>query len=230
MKLEFNPDAKRLYETGARDCVLFTKNASTTEHHGYAVGVAWNGFTGLTESPSGAEATALYSNDGKYLDLMSAEELGGTITAYTYPDEYAACDGSEEIAPGVVVSQQDRIPFALCYKTVVGNDVEKNKYGYKLHIIYGCMASPSEKEFNSINDSPEAVEFSWEFSTTPIEFKIKDKTYKSSKVEIDSTKFKDEAAKAKLQKIIDAFYGTADTEPNLLYPDELAKLCEDAAG
>ena len=151
----------------------------------YSKGVAWNGLTGVTESPSGAEATPLYADDIKYLELTSAEEFGATVEAYTYPDEFAECDGSAEVATGVKIGQQPRKVFGLCYRTTLGNDVKGNDYGYKLHIVYGCKAAPSEKAYATINDSPEAITFSWEVTTTPVAVE----GYKpTAHIEIDSTK------------------------------------------
>lgn len=162
-KLAWNAVGERTYETGVRQTVLYPIVGST-----YSTGVAWNGTTAITESPSGAEPTALYADDIKYLNLMSAEEFGGTIEAYTYPDEFKKCDGSEEIATGVTIGQQDRQPFGLCYRTTKGNDTQSNAYGYLLHIVYGCLASTSEKGYTTISDSPEAITFSWEFKSTPV--------------------------------------------------------------
>ena len=163
-KLTWDDTGKRLYETGVKQGVLYLLDEDGT----YKNAVAWNGLTAVTESPSGAEATALYADDIKYLSLMSAEEFGATIEAYTYPEEFAQCDGSASLATGVYIGQQARKTFGMCYKTTLGNDVEGNDYGYKLHIIYGAKASPSEKAYATINDSPEAITFSWEITTTPV--------------------------------------------------------------
>ena len=163
-KLTWDDTGKRLYETGVKQGVLYLLG----EDGAYKNAVAWNGLTAVTESPSGAEATALYADDIKYLSLMSAEEFGATIEAYTYPEEFAQCDGSASLATGVYIGQQARKTFGMCYKTTLGNDVEGNDYGYKLHIIYGAKASPSEKAYATINDSPEAITFSWEITTTPV--------------------------------------------------------------
>ena len=221
-KLVWDETGKRLYETGVKKGVLYTQDQTTGT---YNAGVAWNGLTGVTESPSGAEATALYANDGKYLDLISAEELGGTITAYTYPDEFAACDGSQNLGgiEGVTIGQQDRVPFGLCYRTIVGNDVKKDAYAYKIHIIYGAFASPSEKEFKSVNDSPEAIEFSWEFSTTPVDVGV-DGFKPTSKIEIDSTK----VDKNKLAALEAKLYGTETTEATLPTPKEIIEILNGA--
>ena len=163
MRLSWDNNGERLFETGVRNAVLYKHDKAT-----YDKGVAWNGITAITESPEGAEATPLYADDIKYLNLFSAEEFGATIEAYTYPTEFEECDGSASVAPGVTSGQQSRKPFGLSYRTVLGNDVDGNDYGYKLHLIYGCQAQPSEKAFATINDSPEAITFSWEVKTTPV--------------------------------------------------------------
>lgn len=211
-KLVWDQTGERLYETGVKQGVLYPISAEGT----YPKGVAWNGLTTVTESPSGAEATPLYADDIKYLNLMSTEELGGTIEAYTYPDEFAECDGSAALTAGVYIGQQARKVFGLCYRTTLGNDVESNAYGYKLHLIYGAQASPSEKAYATVNDSPEAITFSWEFSTTPVNvtgFKP------TASIVIDSTKV-DAEKLAALEKIL---YGDADAEPRLPLPDEVAQ-------
>ena len=182
-KLTWDETSKRLYETGVKNGVLYVMNDDGT----YAEGVAWNGLTAVTESPSGAEATALYADDIKYLELMSAEEFGGTIEAYTYPDEFAACNGEAELfegVAGVTIGQQTRKSFGFSYITTVGNDVAGNEYGYKVHLVYGAKASPSEKAYATINDSPEAITFSWEFTTTPMQVEGFKPT---AHIEIDST-------------------------------------------
>lgn len=219
-KLVWDKSGERFYETGVEKGVLYPFNNDQ-----YSKGVVWNGLTSVTESPSGAEPTALYADDIKYLNLMSTEEFGATIEAYTYPDEFMACDGSAEIATGVVIGQQKRSTFGLSYVTKIGNDTNGSDYGYKIHIIYGALASPSEKNYESINDSPEATTFSWEISTTPVE--IADKRFKpTASVTIDSTKV-DAEELAALEKIL---YGSdgeepdAGTEPRLPLPDELATI------
>ena len=215
-KLKWDQTGERLYETGVKQGVLYPQNASGSYPNGYA----WNGLTAVTESPSGAEATALYADDIKYLNLMSAEEFGATIEAYTYPPEFAACDGSAEIAAGVTIGQQKRTAFGLCYRTTLGNDTDGNDYGYKLHIIYGAMASPSEKAYATINDSPEAITFSWEVTTTPVSVSGFKPT---ANLTIDSTKVNAE----KLAALEAILYGS-DTESNkearLPLPDEIATL------
>ena len=216
-KLVWDETGKRYYETGVKNGVLYIPTAGV-----YSKGVAWNGLTAVTESPSGAESTPLYADDIKYLNLISAEEFGATIEAYTYPDEFAACDGSAELVTGVTIGQQNRKTFGLCYKTTLGNDVDGNGYGYKLHIIYGCMATPSEKAYASINDSPEAITFSWEVTTTPVSVNGFKPT---ASLVIDSTK----AEAAKLTALEDILYGAEATEPRLPLPDEIATLMS-AAG
>lgn len=215
-KIEWDLTGDRLYETGVKNGVLYVQNNGT-----YAAGVPWNGLTAVTESPSGAEATPLYADNIKYLNLMSAEEFGCTVEAYTYPDEFAQCDGSAALVEGVHIGQQARKPFGLCYRTELGNDADGIDHGYKLHLIYGCLAAPSEKAYATINDSPEAITFSWEVSTTPVNvagFKP------TATVVIDSTK----VDAAKLKALEDKLYGTETEEPTLLLPDEIANLMKTA--
>ena len=215
-KLVWDQTGERLYETGVKKGVLYPQKAGGT----YADGVAWNGLTAVTESPSGAEVTPLYADDIKYLNLLSTEEFGATIEAYTYPDEFGQCDGSANIATGVSIGQQSRKAFGLSYRTTLGNDVDGNDFGYKIHIIYGAKAAPSEKGYQTINDSPEAISFSWEISTTPVEvtgFKP------TAKVVIDSTK----VDATKLAALEDILYGTESAEPRLPLPDEIATLMAD---
>lgn len=215
-KLVWDKTGERLYETGVKQGVLYPMDAKGT----YPKGVAWNGLTNVTESPSGAEATALYADDIKYLNLMSNEEFGGTIEAYTYPDEFAECDGSASIATGVYIGQQSRKTFGFCYRTTIGNDVESNAHGYKLHLVYGALASPSEKAYSTINDSPEAVTFSWEFSTTPVNvtgFKP------TACLTIDSTKVSAEKLAA-LEKILYGDDADESAVARLPLPDEVAQV------
>lgn len=219
-KIVWDKTGERLYETGVKNGVLYLQTNGV-----YNNGVAWNGLTAVTESPSGAEATALYADDMKYLNLYSAEEFGATIEAYTYPDEFAECDGSKEIVDGVMIGQQTRKSFGLCYRTVIGNDTDGEAHGYKLHIIYGAMASPSEKAYATINDSPEAITFSWEVTTTPVNVTGAKPT---ASVVIDSTK----ADPAKLAALETILYGKDPTnegssdgvDPRLPLPDELKTL------
>ena len=221
-KIVWDKTGERFYETGVKQGVLYPQSSAGT----YSKGVAWNGLTAVTESPSGAEATALYADDIKYLNLMSTEEFGATIEAYTYPEEFAACDGSASIAKGVTIGQQKRSAFGLCYKTTLGNDVDGNDYGYKLHLIYGALAAPSEKGYSTISDSPEAITFSWEVTTTPVSV---DGFKPTASLTIDSTKA-DAKKLAALEKIL---YGSDDepaTEPRLPLPNEVATLMAAAEG
>ena len=211
-KIVWDQTGERLYETGVKQGVLYIPTSGV-----YSKGVAWNGLTAVTESPSGAEATALYADDIKYLNLMSTEEFACTIEAYTYPDEFAECDGSASLVAGVNIGQQPRKTFGLCYRTTVGNDTDSNAHGYKLHMVYGCLAAPSEKAYATINDSPEAITFSWEVSTTPVNVTGHKPT---ALLTIDSTKA-DPTKLAALEKIL---YGDTDAEPRLPLPDEIATL------
>lgn len=214
-KLVWDETGKRFYETGVKQGVLYPQATGGT----YPKGVAWNGLTSVSESPEGAEPEPLYADDIKYLNLMSVEEFKATIEAYTYPDEFAECDGSASIAEGVTVGQQKRKPFGLCYRTTLGNDVDGNSHGYKLHLVYGALAAPSEKNFETINDSPEAATFSWELSTTPVAIS-KDGFQPTASITIDSTK----ADTTKLKALEDILYGATETEPRLPLPDEVATL------
>ena len=211
-KIVWDQTGERLYETGVNHGVLYIPTSGV-----YSKGVAWNGLTAVTESPSGAEATALYADDIKYLNLMSTEEFACTIEAYTYPDEFAECDGSASLVAGVNIGQQPRKTFGLCYRTTIGNDTDSNAHGYKLHMVYGCLAAPSEKAYATINDSPEAITFSWEVSTTPVNVTGHKPT---ALLTIDSTKA-DPTKLAALEKIL---YGDTDAEPRLPLPDEIATL------
>lgn len=230
MKITWDKTGERYYETGVDHGVLFPIQNDGT----YSKGVAWNGLSAVNESPSGAEANPIYADNIKYVNMLSAEEFGASIDAYTYPDEFAECDGSEEIVTGVFVSQQRRKTFGLSYRTVIGNDVDLNDHGYKLHLVYGCLAAPSEKGYSTINDSPEAVTLSWEISTTPVAINtlINGKKLKpTSTLIFDSTKV-DKEFMAKLEDIL---YGKDPTveggddgvEPRLPLPDEIIKLYND---
>ena len=211
-KIVWDQTGERLYETGVNHGVLYIPISGV-----YSKGVAWNGLTAVTESPSGAEATALYADDIKYLNLMSTAEFACTIEAYTYPDEFAECDGSASLVAGVNIGQQPRKTFGLCYRTTIGNDTDSNAHGYKLHMVYGCLAAPSEKAYATINDSPEAITFSWEVSTTPVNVTGHKPT---ALLTIDSTK----ADPAKLAALEDILYGKDQVEPRLPLPDEIASL------
>lgn len=211
--LVWDAAGERLYETGVKKGVLYVQG----DDGKYPKGVAWNGLTGVTESPSGAEANAIYADDMKYLNLYSAEEFGATIEAYTYPDEFAECDGSAELTKGVNIGQQKRKAFGMCYRTVLGNDITGEDYGYKLHIIYGAIASPSEKAYATINDSPEAITFSWEITTTPVNVAGLKPT---ASLVIDSTK----ADPTKLTALETILYGSETVDPRLPLPDEIKTL------
>lgn len=214
MKIVWDKTGERLYETGVRNGVLYPQSSDGT----YPNGVPWNGLTAVTESPSGAEANPIYADDIKYLNLMSIEEFGGTIEAYTYPEEFEECDGSASLIAGVTIGQQSRKTFGLCYRTALGNDVDGDSHGYKLHIVYGALASPSEKNYQTINDSPEAITFSWEFSTTPVAADGK----QTATLTIDSTKLGENATHlAALEAVL---FGTDSTEPRLPLPDEIKTI------
>lgn len=220
-KIVWDKTGEKLYETGVKQGVLYPISSGGT----YPKGVAWNGLVSVTESPSGAEANPLYADDIKYLNLYSTEEFGATVECYTYPDEFGECNGEVEIAPGVSIGQQARKAFGMSYKTTIGNDVDGNKHGYKLHIIYGAMASPSEKAYSTINDSPEAVTFSYELTTTPVSV---EKFEPTASLVIDSTKVDAE----KLAALEEILYGKDPTsedgddgvDPRLPLPDEIASL------
>lgn len=214
-KIKWDKTGEHFYETGVKNGVLYVQEGGA-----YPKGVAWNGLTAVTESPSGAEATPLYADDIKYLNLLSAEEFGATIEAYTYPDEFAACDGSAALVDGVMIGQQARKTFGLCYRTTIGNDTNGNDYGYKLHIIYGALAAPSEKAYATINDSPEAITFSWEVTTTPVNVTGAKPT---ASITIDSTKA-DPTKLAALEDILYGKDGEPGNEPRLPLPDEIKTL------
>lgn len=212
-KLQWDKTGEHFYETGVDHGVLYPMNDGGQT---YATGVAWNGLTAVTESPEGAEVSAIYADNIKYLNLMSAEDFKATIEAYTYPEEFEQCDGSASLAQGVKIGQQSRKAFGFCYRTKVGNDLNP-ELGYKIHIVYGATAAPTERAYETVNDSPEAITFSWEVSTIPVEvtgFKP------TAHVEIDSTKVEP----AKLAKIEAKLYGSEAEEPTLLMPDEIVAL------
>ena len=218
-KLLWDQTGDRTYETGTDRGVLFPMGTDG----GYENGVAWNGLTSVSENPTGAEPNPLYADNIKYLNLISAEEFGATVEAYTYPPEFALCDGSAEIAPGVTIGQQVRRKFGLSYRTTIGNDVRGNDYGYKIHLIYNATAQPSQKAYQTINESPDAITFSWEISTEPVEmpgFKP------SASITIDSTK----VPAAKLAALEALLYGTATEESSLPLPAALIALFGEAAG
>lgn len=211
--LVWDETGKKLFETGVSNVALYPQDTTGV----YGTGVAWNGVTTISESPSGAEATTLWANNGKYLNLYSVEEYASSIEAYTYPDEFAECDGSAEIAKGVSIGQQTRKSFGLAYKTLIGSDTDGNDHGYKLHLVYGCKAAPSERSHATVNDSPEALSFSWEISTTPVSVTGHKPT---ASVEIDSTKV-DPAKLAAFEKIL---FGSDTAAARLPLPDEVASL------
>lgn len=212
-KLVWDQSGKRLYETGVDHGVLYPIQTGGV----YSKGVAWNGLTAVTESPSGADVNDIYADNMKYLGLVGAEKFGAIVEAYTYPDEFAECDGSVELVKGATIGQQNRKVFGMVYRTVIGNDVDGNEHGYKLHLIYGATAAPSEKAYNTINEDPEAITFSWELSTTPVNVTGHKPT---ASLTIDSTKA-DPTKLAELEKIL---FGDTETEPRLPLPDEIAQL------
>lgn len=214
-KLVWDQSGKRLYETGVDHGVLYPIQTGGV----YSKGVAWNGLTAVTESPSGADVNDIYADNMKYLGLVGAEKFGATVEAYTYPDEFAECDGSVELVKGATIGQQNRKVFGMVYRTVIGNDVDGNEHGYKLHLIYGATAAPSEKAYNTINEDPEAITFSWELSTTPVNVTGHKPT---ASLTIDSTKA-DPTKLAELEKILFGDTET-ETEPRLPLPDEIAQL------
>lgn len=220
-KLQWDKTGEHFYETGVDHGVLFPMNANRQT---YGKGVAWNGLTAVTESPEGAELTALYADNIKYLNLMSAEEFKATIEAYTYPEEFEACDGSAELGAGIKVTQQPRLPFAFCYRTKVGNDLNPEA-GYKIHIIYGCTAQPSERAYETVNDSPDAITFSWEVATVPVECEGFKPT---AHIEIDSTKV-DSAVLAQIEAKLygvdaDPEHSIEGSDPELLMPNDIIEI------
>ena len=212
-KIVWDEVGERFYETGVKNGVLYPQDSTGT----YPKGVAWNGLTAVNENPSGADANDIYADDDLYLTLRGKEIFGATIEAYTYPDEFGVCDGSAELAQGVTIGQQTRKAFGLCYRTAIGNDVDGVDHGYKLHLIYGATASPSSKNYQTINDNPEAMTLSWEIKTTPIKVTGHKPT---ACLTIDSTK----VAAGVMKKIEDKLYGTESGEATLPTPDEILAL------
>lgn len=211
-RLEWDAIGERFFETGVDQCVLYP-----IANNAYPMGYAWNGITGVSESPSGADANPIYADNIKYLNLRAAEEFGATVTAYTYPDEFAECDGSVTPVKGLAIGQQSRKMFGLSYRTKMGNDTEGSDHGYKLHLVYGLTASPSERGYSTINDSPEAIEFSWEMNSTPVSVT----GYKpTSVITINSDDFTDEQMRA----LEDILYGDASNDPRLPLPDEVVSV------
>lgn len=211
-KIIFDNTGEKIYETGVDHCVLYVRDGNA-----YQTGVAWNGITAINESPSGAEATPIYADNIKYLNIVSGEDFGATIEAYTYPDEFTECDGSAEIVAGVKIGQQTRKPFALCYRTLIGNDVAGTGHGYKLHFIYNAQAAVSAKNYKTINESPEAMSFSWEISTTP---EVVEGFKPTATVTVDSTKVDAQ----KLKALEDKIYGSEDSEPTMPTISEIVSL------
>lgn len=211
--LVWDATSQHLYETGVDHGVLYRLD----DQNAYSNAYAWNGLTAVNESPSGADETKLWADNIKYLSMRAAEEFGGTIEAYTYPDEFAECDGSKELVPGLYAGQQNRQPFGLCYRTVLGNDTQLNDYGYKLHLVYGCTCNPSEKAYSTINDSPDAITFSWEFSTTPVPVTAIANVKPTASLTIDSTKVN----ASKLEDLEAKLYGTNSSDAYLPLPDEV---------
>ena len=217
-KLVWDKVGERYYETGTKNGVLYPQASDGS----YPLGVAWSGLTGVTESPSGGDPNDIYADDMKYLSLRGAEDFGGTVTCYSYPDEWEECDGSAEPVAGVTIGQQVRKPFGMVFKSVKGNDTAKDDYGYKLHLIYNATASPSERAYATINDSPEAIEFSYEFTTTPIAIT----GYKPiARLTVDSTKCNPD----KLRNLEDVLFGTASTDPRLPLPDEVVDILRNSS-
>lgn len=218
-KLVWDQTGEHLYETGISKGVLFVRSGNA-----YGNGVAWNGLTTVTENPTGADSTAIYADNIKYLNLIAAEDFEGTIEAYTYPDEFKACNGELEIAEGMTVGQQNRKTFAFCYRTEVGNDTDGVDHGYKLHIVYGATASPSERSYESVNDSPDAIQFSWDFTTVPVPVTAIDNVKATALVVLDSNT----VGSSKMAQIEAALYGSTDSEPHLLTPDEIYEIVHTA--
>ena len=212
-KIVWDAEGERLFETGVDRGVLYPINKTGA----YGTGVPWNGLTSVSESPEGGEPNPIYADNQKYLNLISVEEAKGTIEAFTYPEEFAECDGSKELAPGVFAGQQNRTPFGLSYRTLVGNDIKGNDYGYKIHLVYGATAQPSEKSYETVNDSPEPAAFSWEYSTSPVTVPGMKPT---ATLTIDSTK----VTQAALQKLEEALYGSNTKDPAFPLPTEVIAL------
>ena len=222
-KLKWDEPGTRLYETGTKNGVLYLQDVTGA----YNTAVAWNGLTGFSEEPDGGDANDIYADDIKYLSLRATENFKGTITAYTYPDEFAACDGSATLLAGVTVGQQPRKPFGFSYVSTIGNDTEFDNHGYKIHLIYGCSVSPSSKDYQTINDSPEAIEFSWELDTIPVNVTGHKPT---AHVVIDSTKLTDDGLAA-IKNVLygtDASTGTEGTSGRLPLPDEVVTIIQQA--
>lgn len=224
-KIEWDKTGEHLYENGIRNGVLYRRNADGTYGGANNPGVAWNGLTTVTESPEGAEPTDLYADDIKYLTMRSAETFGATVECYTYPDEFMECNGEASLVTGVYIAQQPRVSFGLCYRTVVGNDVQLENYGYKLHLVYGCTASPSEKGYQTINDSPEAITFSFEIKTVPENVTIQGRSDKpTSLIIIDTSKLTTPTQRANLTTLEGILYGSDNADPRLPLPAEVYSI------
>lgn len=215
-KLVWDQSGERLYETGVKQCALYPMVSGA-----YPKGVAWNGITAITESPSGAEPTSFYADDIKYADILSTETYAATIEAYMYPDEFKPCNGETEISEGVLIGQQKRQKFGVAYKTTIGNDTEGDDYGYELHLVYGCLAAPAEEAHNSKNESPEGMTMSWSVSTTPVDVEGKSPT---ATVTLNSTKVGDKVMKA----LEDVLYGSSTADARLPLPNEIIELINTA--
>ena len=218
-KLQWDESGKHFYETGISKGVLYVYSGS-----GYGNGVAWNGLTSVSENPTGADATALYADNIKYLNLIAAEDFEGTIEAYTYPDEFKECNGEMILASGMTIGQQNRKTFAFCYRTEYGNDTAGVDYGYKLHIVYGATASPSERSYETINDSPDAITFSWDFTTVPVTVSAVSNVKATALVVLDSVT----VGSSKMTAIEDALYGSTNSSATLLLPDQIYSIITSA--
>lgn len=217
-KLVWDVDGSRLYETGVSNCALYVWDSDSNE---YGEGVAWSGISSITESPSGADSNPIYADNIKYLDLRSAEDFGATIEAYMYPDAWMECDGTAQLTDGVYFGQQARKKFCLAYKTILGNDTDNDDHGYKLHLVYGATAAPSERQYQTKSDSPEANTFSWEVNTAPIKFTHNGKEYSTSSIVIDSTKYSTPEKAAKLAAVEKTLFGDSDVDPSIMMPNEI---------
>lgn len=241
MRLTWDETGERLYETGTKMGVVYpytsedlglsldeSKNGLTETKSHYGKGAAWNGLTGVTESPGGADPTDLWADDIKYLSIRAAETFGGTVECYTYPDEVAVLNGEVSLLKGFTFGQQTRGSFGMCYRTIVGNDTNGNDYAYKLHLVYGSTISPSERDYSTVNDSPEAITFSFEFESTPVTFEIDGKTYTTANVTIDTSKLEAQQI-TNLKLLENCLYGDETNEPFLPLPDEVYKILNKAA-
>lgn len=227
-KIVWDAVGEHLYETGVDQGVVYPQDAAGA----YPAGYAWNGLTGVTESPSGAEPTDLWADNIKYLSLLSAEDFGLTIEAYTYPDEFANLDGTASPVNGLRIGQQTRKPFGFCYRSIVGNDTQSNDHGYKLHLIYNCKASPSEKAYSTVNDSPEAITFSWTVTTTPVTIgTVNNVKYKpTAQLIIDTTKLTTTEEKTRLAALETILYGSENSDASLPLPARVISILSGQGG